>query len=540
MRLNYGKIKEQNNNDVTEASIKPRCETISDIITDDDVRSWTPDELIFISAGTGRGKSHFIKHRLNELVQANGGRILMILHRRRCCDQFYHELEAAGKLDQITVTTYQAIEESIFNCGAYDFSKYTHIVCDEFHYFLSDADFSNLTGASLSAILAQNDKIRIFLSATGEAARKYILSLSSIPQKEYVIEDDVGRIAHLRFFNSYSTIRDIGMRTILRGKKAVFFLTSTEKALEVKRMFEKKASFNCSPHNSKYVRYINKKALDTLTETGMLRTPLLITTMALEAGMNILDPDVDTIVVDNADINTVIQCVGRRRFDKNRSNDRINVYIKSVTNASLERRIEHRRTMIDAAEYLREHGTFEFLMKYNHARMGRNYFNNGTDIPTVKSIPIPQTDAIRWIPNEISLYKYKLTIAEYTEMLKENYGWCKALARKLGFYDPESGLYTYEVVNEDESLEEYLEAHVGEIYPTIPDRAELINKIDLVRGCRQMKNIETLNGALAECKSAYRIEKLYSKGHKNAWTIVRHSGAKAAKAESKHIDDSDD
>ena len=66
MRKNYGKVSEQNN-DVVKAATKPMCQTISDIISDDDVRSWTPDELIFISAGTGRGKSYFIKNRLNEL-----------------------------------------------------------------------------------------------------------------------------------------------------------------------------------------------------------------------------------------------------------------------------------------------------------------------------------------------------------------------------------------------------------------------------------------------------------------------------------------
>lgn len=525
-KVNYGK--NQNNFDQKheEKSQKPKCTTISDIINSDDVKSWTPDKLIFISAGTGRGKSYFIKNRLNELVQADGGKILMILHRCRCCDQFYHELEVAGKLDQITVTTYQAIEDKIHRTGEYDFSPYTHIVCDEFHYFLSDSDFSNLTGASLSAILDQNDKVRIFLSATGDAAQKYIASLSNLEHIEYVIEDEVNRIAHLRFFNSYKTIRDIGMRTIIRGKKAVFFVTSTQKALEIKRMFDRKASFNCSQYNAAYTRYIGKKTLEALIDGGMLRTQILVTTMSLEAGMNILDPDVDTIVVDSTDINTVIQCIGRRRFDRNRVNDKIDVYVKSVSNSSLERRVENKRMMLDASEYLVERGTREFLKKYPEARMRGYHQNRSVTIPTVKSVDVPGYDAVMWVPNEISIYNHKLAIAEYTEMLKEDYGWCKALARKLGFFDEEYGIYTYEIVNEDESLEEYLESHVGEIYPTIPDRAELINKIDLVRGCRQMKNIETLNGALAECKSAYRIEKLYSKGHKNAWTIVRHSSSK--------------
>lgn len=515
---------------------KPKYTTISDIITDDNVKSWTSDKLVFISAGTGRGKSYFIKNRLNELVQADRGKILMILHRCRCCDQFYHELETSGKLGQITVTTYQSIEDKIHGYGEYDFSQYTHIVCDEFHYFLSDADFSNLTGASLSAILAQNDKVRIFLSATGNATREYIASLSQLEQIEYVIEDEVNRIARLMFFNSYKTIRDIGMRTIIRGKKAVFFLTSTQKALEIKRMFDRKASFNCSQYNANYARYIAKKALDTLINDGMLKTQILVTTMSLEAGMNILDPDVDTIVVDNADIDTVVQCIGRRRFDKNRINDKIDVYIKSVGNSSLERRIENKRVMLEAADYLAENGTREFLKKYPEARMRGYHQSRSATIPTVKSVDVPGYDAVMWVPNEISIYKHKLTIAEYTEMLKEDYGWCKALARKLGFYDEATGTYTYEVVNEDESLEEYLAAHVGDIYPTIPDRAELINKIDLVRGCRQMKNIETLNGALAECKSAYRISKTKCGSHRNAWTIVKY-GATKEHPESKDSDE---
>lgn len=516
--------------------LEPRDVTISDIIADADVKAWTPEELIFISAGTGRGKSYFIKNRLNELVQAAGGQILMILHRNRCRDQFVAEVESAGKADQIHITTYQAIEDQINKSGEFDFSQYTHIVCDEFHYFLGDADFSNLTGASLSAILAQNDKIRIFLSATGSETREYIASLSPLAQKEYIIENQINRIAHLRFFNSYKTIRDIGMRTIIRGKKAVFFLTSTQKALEIKRMFDRKASFNCSQYNANYSRYIAKKALDILINDGMLKTQILVTTMSLEAGMNILDPDVDTIVVDNADINTVIQCIGRRRFDKNRVNDKIDVYIKSVGNSSLEKRIEAKQEMLNIADYLVENGTCEFLRKYPDARMGYKHQSRSVAIPTVKSVLIPGFDGVRWVPNEISIYKHKLTIAEYTEMLKEDYGWCKALARKLGFYDEATGTYTYEVVNEDESLEEYLATHVGDIYPTIPDRAELINKIDLVRGCRQMKNIETLNGALAECKSAYRISKTKCGSHRNAWTIVKY-GATKEHPESKDSDE---
>ena len=39
-------------------------QTVSNLIKESDIQSWMPGDVITISAGTGAGKSHFIKNGL--------------------------------------------------------------------------------------------------------------------------------------------------------------------------------------------------------------------------------------------------------------------------------------------------------------------------------------------------------------------------------------------------------------------------------------------------------------------------------------------
>lgn len=65
-------------------------EYISDIITKEDIKSWNSEETIFIEAPTGKGKSHFIKHTLSELVYPK--KILILVNRTIIKEQFENEL----------------------------------------------------------------------------------------------------------------------------------------------------------------------------------------------------------------------------------------------------------------------------------------------------------------------------------------------------------------------------------------------------------------------------------------------------------------
>lgn len=159
--------------------------TITDLITREEMENWKKGEVITISAQMGKGKSYFIKNKLYEMAKEKKEKILLLVHRKRCNQQFIIELEEYNKLDIIDVVTYQTLE----NKKDFDLSKYKYIVCDEFHYFTSDSNFNYKTDISLEKILAQNNKIRIFMSATGDLMKQYFeyIGLETI---DYQINDN--------------------------------------------------------------------------------------------------------------------------------------------------------------------------------------------------------------------------------------------------------------------------------------------------------------------------------------------------------------
>lgn len=110
---------------------------ITDVITKEETRNWKPGNDVLISAPMGAGKSYFCKNPLYDIAKEISGKILMLIHRSNCVDQFKYELETDGKTDIIDVLTYQSLEyRKLHNSNnQIDLSIYAYIVCDEFHYF---------------------------------------------------------------------------------------------------------------------------------------------------------------------------------------------------------------------------------------------------------------------------------------------------------------------------------------------------------------------------------------------------------------------
>lgn len=110
---------------------------ITDVISKEDVRAWKPGNNVLISAPMGAGKSYFCKNTLYDLAKEVGGKILMLIHRSNCVEQFKYEIESDGKQDVIDVVTYQSLEYGrLHNTSKQiDLSKYKYVVSDEFHYF---------------------------------------------------------------------------------------------------------------------------------------------------------------------------------------------------------------------------------------------------------------------------------------------------------------------------------------------------------------------------------------------------------------------
>ena len=74
--------------------------TVTDIITINDIKRWTTRDIVIISAGTGTGKSYFIKNSLYQYAKENNKKILFLIHRTNCTSQFQSEIERDGKTDR--------------------------------------------------------------------------------------------------------------------------------------------------------------------------------------------------------------------------------------------------------------------------------------------------------------------------------------------------------------------------------------------------------------------------------------------------------
>lgn len=514
---------------------------VTDVITKEEAASWKPGSNVLISSPMGSGKSFFCKNMLYSIAKDVGGAVLMLIHRTNCVDQFKYEIETDGKADVIDVITYQSLEYGkLHNTSKqFDLEKYKFVVCDEFHYFFNDSSFNNKTSVSFKMIMNNTASVHVFMSATGEDMSNYMKEYTQkneLPYpKEYKIPFDYFFIKNLRFFYKEETMEELIEEGIAKGNKGIFFIQSAEKAYKLFAKYKKHCVFNCSANNGKYYEYVDKEKIKNILKNERFEEQFLITTSCFDAGINIIDRNVKHVVIDIVDIGSLIQCIGRKRIQDD--DDKINVYIKAMNNqklAGLKRSMEEKVKM---ADYFAEndYSVEKLIEKYPMQNDINNiiyddlvYGANG------KVIPNTYTKVI----NELMYFKKKSDIMEYETMMKKygQFGYCKYLAKRFGFYDAKTGRYAYSMIHEEYELEKYLEQLVEDdtVFLQLKDRDELIKKIGAKQNGKLLKKAQTLNQVLEEREIDYRIKefetmrvitdnsgKTKRKKYKSAWKIVR-------------------
>lgn len=145
--------------------------------------TWKPGEWIFLKSPPGSGKSTFCNHFAHKQVR-KGKKVLFLSPRRVLVNQQKFEAMQSvaaqensyfREIDGIYYSSYQLLEQSLLN-GYDPLGSYDIIICDECHYFLSDAIFNTHTQLSMEAILKNRKAILLFLSGTIEDFQKYIFS----------------------------------------------------------------------------------------------------------------------------------------------------------------------------------------------------------------------------------------------------------------------------------------------------------------------------------------------------------------------------
>ncbi|MDE6435846.1 MAG: DEAD/DEAH box helicase family protein [Lachnospiraceae bacterium] len=485
---------------------------VTDLIKKEDVEKWKPRDNILIASPMGAGKSYFCKNTLYDIAKSVKGKILMLIHRSNCVEQFQYEIEADGKSDVIEVITYQSLEYSVLhNTNKFDLSQYKFVVCDEFHYFFNDSSFNNKTAISFNMIMSNTESVHVFMSATGDHMarymRKYIKDNGLEKAIEYEIPFDFSFIQQLTFFHKDVTMEEFLKEGIAKGDKGIFFIQSAEKAYKLYSKYKKHCVFNCSANNKKYYEYVDRDKIKDILINQKFYEQFLVTTSCFDAGINILDMDVKHIVIDIVDIGSLIQCIGRKRIQN--EDDNIQVYIKIINNqklAGLKRNMEKK---IEMADFYMDNGfsVDRLIEKYPMQNDINNilydalvYDKDGNIIPNSYTKKI----------NEPMYFKKKEDIADYSNMLKkfDKFGYCKYLALMFGFYDEKTGRYTYRMINEDYELNSYLGKMVkeGVVLLQLKDRSDLIKKINAKQDGKLLKKAATLNKILEERNIDYRIK----------------------------------
>ncbi len=149
--------------------------------------NWHPGDFVIIESQTGTGKTYFVEMTLIKHFIADS--ILYVCNRKNLERQIKRdvlkikerkipdtidELDKLPSIDNVTITTYQAIQSHILDDEYYEesFAKnyryYNYIILDECHYILSDSSFNNTTRLAFNEFIRFIDMgpIKVFMSAT--------------------------------------------------------------------------------------------------------------------------------------------------------------------------------------------------------------------------------------------------------------------------------------------------------------------------------------------------------------------------------------
>ncbi|MGG1617266.1 DEAD/DEAH box helicase family protein [Paenibacillus sp. NRS-1782] len=447
--------------------------TVSDVLTEH-IHKWQRGDIITIEAGTGVGKSHFIKNELYPIAKKERARILFFLNRTRLNEQFREEIRRDGKSDVITIILYQKYEWELQKNSAIVKADYKYIVCDEFHYFLTESRYNKNTEDSFYAMINEKSKIRICMSATADAMIAF-LKYKNIKHESYSIPHDYSHIKEMIFYQNDKVLEKF-LRQIPKNHKAICFTKSSAKAFKLHDTF-KNSMFVCSPSGSApEKKHMDKEKVSKMLIDEKFDEQFVFSTSTLDNGINLKDKLIKYVIVDIMDIDVLIQCLGRKRIIDH--SDKVIVIIKNISNKMLNKLIRDCDKQIEPALYLQEHGTSNYVEKY------RKQPNR-----IVYDRPVNNEVGYDKAINDLMFFKEIYDKQFFEKVVSEEDGYMNYIKVKL-----QQDTYTIlDDTYEKADITDYLDTIVGKrLYKE--EQAELIKKVDLHDGRRRrQKDVEQLN-----------------------------------------------
>lgn len=382
-------------------------------------KEWELGEIILITASTGRGKSYFILHTYLKWAILNNFRILYLVNRKILQKQLKEEIkeiEICGEFglglidinEYIHIDTYQSIENSLKNFGALEklkwMDKFQVVVCDECHYFYTDSNFN--TGTELSYLAVKEifaRKVRIFISATMEKIKDYIISDQLKPEentidnifrrkgyKEYALRESYENVDLHILEDENALVEKMRENIYLSGEKWLVFVDSIDMGKDIK----KRILCNQEVEESQVVfidaEYENDKeanhSVSEIVENKKSKKRVVISTAVMDNGITFRDQDLVNIAIFADTEETFLQMLGRRRREHN---DKMSLYICKRNRTHFVKRLQYTKQIWNCYETCKK----EMNVLYQNTRSyiekigtpirqyeRREYYNN-TGVP---------------------------------------------------------------------------------------------------------------------------------------------------------------
>ena len=532
---------------------------VSDTIGEE-YKQWSKGDIVIIQAQTGTGKTYFVKNVLvpymdkyeHMLIVSNRTnlkrqvKIDLLKNLEKEIPKNLKDLDKITTVGNVTLLSYHQI--AIMRQAQEEKGKeinlniYKYIICDECHWFKSDASFCDKTELAWKELIRtrHRESIVVYISATMEEIRPMIDSAiekfneksfgSSIKLWNYTTGIDYS------YLNPYyfDKIENLGVHiknADIKDGKWLVFVTSKSMANNLKDIItNKKVSIITADTKE------DNEDLKSIINNSKFNSDVLICTKVLDNGVNIQDEEVKNIVINSWDKTTFIQELGRIRINIDNPYE-IDLYIPMKSKKAFTSRQMGISKEIDILN-LYENNKEEFMFQYrdnknklpNHlfyVKDNKGYVINKLGYANTYSF----NSFLDYIINKWDDKKNK--DKQYT-FIKEQLSWIGLEDTFNGLYSKIIDEYDYEEVNK---LEEQL-ASIFEnktVFLTAKDRTPLIEIIGLIdrhnskikeENFVYVKNINSLNGYLEEVGSDYRIDDNFTKTikgkrYKNPWRLVK-------------------
>lgn len=366
----------------------------------EDYKNWKKGDVVRVQAQTGTGKTLMVtgNDKIKGLIDRMEGyqRLIYICNRVELKRQIKLDLlkkynleipkinnkldidtlDKMTRINNIVITSYHSIAYSMlantYNSEDNNLDMFDYIVCDEMHFMLADSSFNNHTRLAFNELITKADRnaIKIFISATMDEMVKVIEKAVEDSKNSFIKKNDL----KLHTYNTgidYSYLNTKYFRhikdiiTLIKNDKTddkwLVFVTSKKNGQDMKNELDE-----CNISNDFITSGSKTVEAKNITSESKFNCKVLISTKALDNGVNIKDDKVKNLVVMAFDKTTFIQEIGRVRFNILNA-PTINLYIRTC----------YKKTFTNLVDriYNPKFQDCELYMK-DRSKFDRKYHNN--------------------------------------------------------------------------------------------------------------------------------------------------------------------